>query len=530
MSAIHIQRLTHRARIRGEAAPVVRTRIERTMAEMLETGFESALLYAGVDTDEEICIRRFATRARLDPRNSDAQWVMDWSAAWIDALRGVLQSGGENVIRYRSRTHVLVEMAVHILRGDTSHAWAWRQLGHWSGTPPDSPQARVELAQVLSRHPTAVLPVCGVLAAGRTLGAWVAQLPAVALRALSKAALRSADVDDELPDRRHVIGTATTAAAPPERVSRILLASPLRAELLPVATADNAVDLAALMLLSAEPAAPRHDATGLLVGIGRELIEKNRCRAEPTGAERAESGAPVRKPDARARIALPPRVEEAPPPAVPAHAQSTAAETNKRTFERRPLPVDAPRIAEHEPGTTEPDNTVALAPRTARTGFGGLMYLLWLIEPCGVLDALRDGNPLARRGLRWTLRHMALQWLPLAADDPVLMAFTGLAPLEAGGSPERDEDPPTPAEAEEIARFAQRLVALLREKLSEPAIAREHLLDTVCRRVAAIRFEPGWIELHFELASASTAIRRCGLDRDLGWVPWLGTVVQFTYV
>lgn len=145
-----------------------------------------------------------------------------------------------------------------------------------------------------------------------------------------------------------------------------------------------------------------------------------------------------------------------------------------------------------------------------------------------MLQAVDGENPLASRGLRWTLKQMALQLLPLGLDDPVLWAFAGLAPPGVDAPLNEDEDP-VPAEAAEIAVLTNRLLTHLRDRLDEPALPRERLLDVVCRRDADIFFDPGWIELRFKAEAASTAIRRSGLDRDPGWLPWLGTVVKFAY-
>jgi hypothetical protein len=164
----------------------------------------------------------------------------------------------------------------------------------------------------------------------------------------------------------------------------------------------------------------------------------------------------------------------------------------------------------------------------AHTRFGGLMYLLWLVEPAGVLEAVGGDRPLAQRGLRWVLRQIALQLASLEAEDAVLDAFTGTIP-DSREKVAHDE-PPTPSEAADIAVLTNSMVAFMRERLLEPAQPRERLLDTLCRRHADIQFESGWIELHFRLDAASIAIRRSGLDRDPGWIPWLGTVVKFAYV
>jgi hypothetical protein len=126
---------------------------------------------------------------------------------------------------------------------------------------------------------------------------------------------------------------------------------------------------------------------------------------------------------------------------------------------------------------------------------------------------------------------MALQLLPNVEllEDPVLNVFCGLPP-RADVMDQNVELPCSPAEAADIAILTTRLVDLLRVRLQEPTISAELMIDRVCRKQVDIEFDPGWIEVKFKLDEVSTSIRRAGLDRDLGWLPWLGTVVKFAYV
>lgn len=54
------------------------------------------------------------------------------------------------------------------------------------------------------------------------------------------------------------------------------------------------------------------------------------------------------------------------------------------------------------------------------------------------------------------------------------------------------------------------------------------LADTVLRP-AALAHGTTHLDLWFELGQADPRIRRCGLDLDPGWVPWLRRVVGFHY-
>ena len=54
-------------------------------------------------------------------------------------------------------------------------------------------------------------------------------------------------------------------------------------------------------------------------------------------------------------------------------------------------------------------------------------------------------------------------------------------------------------------------------------------IQRVCARHARIAAEPGWFEVRLRSDEVSTAIRRCGLDLDPDYLPWLGAVVKFVY-
>jgi hypothetical protein len=78
----------------------------------------------------------------------------------------------------------------------------------------------------------------------------------------------------------------------------------------------------------------------------------------------------------------------------------------------------------------------------------------------------------------------------------------------------------------------ERLIAALRAAIEPSALAaapEQDLLAAVCRRQGRIVADPGWIDVHLDLAEVSTDVRRSGLDLDLGYLSWLGCVVRFVY-
>jgi hypothetical protein len=171
--------------------------------------------------------------------------------------------------------------------------------------------------------------------------------------------------------------------------------------------------------------------------------------------------------------------------------------------------------------------TLPNACRIGSTRWGGLLFLLWLVDRLRIADAACAETALAQRSLRWVLHAIALVLLPIAADDPAALAFAGIMPDAA--APDAQETASGTEEQALIAGYANSIVDALRGCLQEPAEDRSRLLQRICARRARIAAEPGWFEVRLQSHEVSTAIRRCGLDLDLDYVPWLGAVVKFVY-
>jgi hypothetical protein len=159
--------------------------------------------------------------------------------------------------------------------------------------------------------------------------------------------------------------------------------------------------------------------------------------------------------------------------------------------------------------------------------FGGLLYLLNVVDELGLAAAIEDDETLAARPFRWSLHQLALRLAPVELDDPAALAFAGLGP--DAEPPSLDEEPPTELELAHVDVLAERIAARLRERLDRPDDPTALLLDGVCRRRAEIVADPGWIEARFSIDDTDVDLRRAALDLDPGWLPWLGAVVAFVY-
>jgi hypothetical protein len=176
-------------------------------------------------------------------------------------------------------------------------------------------------------------------------------------------------------------------------------------------------------------------------------------------------------------------------------------------------------------GTSEPESPSP--PARFHTRFGGLLFLLVILDELELPAHATADSRLETRPFRWTLHCLARRLQPLAEDDPAALAFAGLDP--AAPPPSRGAEPPAEDELAAIDALRDEVVDRLRARLEAAGRLREDPVELVCRRRAEVVWDPGWIELRFALADVFIPLRRAGLDLDPGYVPWLGCVVRFVY-
>jgi hypothetical protein len=250
-------------------------------------------------------------------------------------------------------------------------------------------------------------------------------------------------------------------------------------------------------------------------------------------------------------------------------ATAPAGRTHGRSSERdtRAHPADdagdEAAMFDDAAGAFDSDHEPPIARQRGHTRFGGLLFLLHVVDALGLPDQWSDAGPLAARPLRVALHGLALALLRdaghdgVAPGDPAVLAFAGLRPLDplpclrlqpsttAHGETEtrrRDEGSPWRGEEQAILDdAAKRIAGALAERLEPPsprlrasaAAPPDALAAPLARLVerrAEVVADPGWIEVRLALDAVDTRVRRAGLDLDPGYVPWLGVVVKFRYV
>jgi hypothetical protein len=515
MDSVHIGELRARYRL-PTGGQVARRRLDAVLRRVLDEALEPALARAGIVLDEEVCVREIDAPVRLLLSAPDVSLVEAWSLALTDALQRAL-AAGRGVARYRTRTHALLEMLTAVARLDYERAWAWRQLGLWqAGDQPGDAAAMHEAVQALAHEPQAVVPVlreAGRLGIPARLGDRLADEDWIILArsALAAAGIPPGLAAPEADAVAAVTGSSATSDSSPSAASsaaRLIQASAFAVGLAPVARSGAARALAVLVVLDAEPAALRGSqarSRALLAAVTAALV------------------APAARVDAAERVDA--DFSAAPDSAEPRAEEAGAANTIARR--RDPALEGADSLTSAAAPTSPGPGGALLAPRRAPTAAGGLLFFLHLVDELGLPEEITTSEPLAARGVRWTLHRLAVELAVLEATDPAALAFAGLRPDSE--PPSLGQDRPGDDERAALARLASRLAVRLHERLADVDVTADAQLDWVLRRDAEIVADPGWIEVRLPLEQVSTQIRRVGLDLDPGYVPWLGVVVRFVY-
>ena len=558
MESLHIKQLKTRYRLpvsSGDASiPEMRKRLDCLLKEVMDEALEAALEYEGIGSHEEICIRQVHAPVRLRLAESDQILIDQWSQSLAQYIRRAIDEGSSGaVVRYPARINGYVDFATGVALGCLNRAWAWNQLGIADLAESASQLAAQEqLLIALEREPHFIVPVLkqlvgqghfqalalrfstgdwqvlaqaaqqavgGSWRAGAELKSILSQIIAQPLSIRLPAESSVSDLDDEavgLPNSAEsrlwqkasetVVVQLAHSLLARSSIWRALLAAPQHYR-----SAQSSLEsLLVLMVLEVEPTLMRQQQSQveeLLFALAMVLIGSDSGKGDVACKKqrRAES-------DTAGKV-----VNEK-------HQQtqndSTLAQRNSEQ-EQQVTPPNA-----DEPAVEEYPLPTPVAP--IETDFGGLLYLLSLVDALELPDAIVATPCFEQRPFQWVLYHLALNLIPLNELDPALLAFCGLGGEEE--LPWRDQPELSEAEQQWFDQSTESLVQLLRERLvqhpDQPLQGREFLLDRVCRRQAQIISEPGWLEVVFPFDTVSTEIRRAALDLDPGYLPWLGQVVK----
>jgi hypothetical protein len=528
MGQVNIRRLHTIYHLSAEHEDL-RARLDRVRDCMIREGLEAALDRLGVDPEEEICLRRIHAPMRLRMSDPDAALELDWSLALARGIEaGLKKEGNLDMVRYRTRLSALTDLASGIARKDYRRIWAWRQIGLWKGTGGigiGDDEAAGQLVEALRCQGSAVIPVLCALAEEGLLDLINARLRVEDWIALAKSAIDAAGGDVRLIESP--LYDFSVEAPVEARALRAARGSVLGPMAQGIAGTDIQLRWAigSLVLLAYDPAALQCLTPAQLIAATVQSLWKdsNNDESFPAGEENTGRRKNVRRylrheDNEKRRLS----------------AADPERESSTRADEWRPDRADANAdagILEDVPVPPSPASaTVADDHRAAadvrargRTRWGGLLFLLWLVDECEIPRLAAERMP--GRNLRSILYRLAHSLLHMDAGDPASFAFAGLPP--DAQPPTEAEPATTPDEDCQIEAFAETIREALEERLTDTGEASP--VRQVCARRAEIVADPGWIEVHLSLEEVSTQLRHCGLDLNPEYMPWLGVVMRFIY-
>ncbi|MBA3440951.1 MAG: hypothetical protein H0T92_13885 [Pyrinomonadaceae bacterium] len=501
MQNLHIRKLKATYRLPSSSVEE-RARLDRVLTTILNRELEATLEQINISSDEELCIRSIYVPIRLRLSSAESTLSAEWSMEIAKAIEQILERGyASGVVRYKSRVQAFIDFAVGVALGDLERSWAWRQLGLWRARDRVGDEAaRRELIRALIEEPTMIIPVLCALAKNHTLERLAFQLTTAHWQALTSAALSAAQAASSLEQLENHTGLISPVVLSEARriVNRSLLAKSLIQQIIESTAVNQAV--AVMVILEVNPGIFRAGGQALHTLLSAVM---NRMVEPISGAAQI---APAHHDEEAMRESL----EEAHTGAAPSDQtlfRQTSISDSTLTSDERPLPIVRQR---------------------ALTRFGGLLYLIGVVDDLCLPEAILVHPSLKDRPFRWVMHQLALALVPATTNDAAALAFAGLLP--DASPPSAGEDPSTSLEEETIQEFAKRITVSLRERLAYKEQSAASLIEFVCHRRAEIVADPGWIETGFSLDEVSTEIRRAGLDLDPGYVPWLGVVVKFIYL
>jgi hypothetical protein len=566
MDALHIKRLEARYHLTPSTLSA-KDRLDQLLREMLDGAVELALEHNGISPHAELCIRRLTVPVRLRLGASDQALVAQWGYSFAEHIREALeQNDGVSVVHYRSRLHGLIDFASGVALRHYRRAWAWAQLGfvRLSDGESDAQYAN-QLMQAFLNEPETIVPVLKGLARSRRLTKLIGCLHGDWWDELAEAALQAAGADPA----SHL---KASAQKDPDsvRALRLVKTSSLAGAVMdqPSGVATGHVSLSAFSVLVALESEP-----GLFLGDsdevasivkGIESLLRARIVGVATDIESTFENIPEQHRGLSPDSALGPGPDDTEPgradhkPQRDSNLGMRSADPNagktkgRSSASQEPGSITAPEgrispIVDASPATNDKVSNNAFVPETrsaetppvdddyalpeirasGSTAFGGLLFLLKIVELLGLPNEIVRHPALSQRPMRWVLYQLALVLIDADVSDPALLAFCGLEPGTT--LPWDDETPVTDLEHALLLRWRAAMVELLRSRLERNGVSDARLLDEVCRRRARIVADPGWIEVIYSLNDVSTEYRRAALDLDPGYLPWLGIVVTFTY-
>jgi len=527
---LHIHQFNTRYRLSSKTRDS-HSRLDRVLREVMDHALEEAIDELGIAGNEELCIRELFSLVHIPLQQSDSQMVMQLSRALALAIQdSVTRADSQQVVRFASRLHALVDFTSGVAYNRLQRAWAWRQLGFIDDKTTLTLQtATQQLVDTLQAEPELMMPLFTNIARDDRLLAlfkrlqteqWLRLSQALAGTLISHAVpLPTQLVDRQKPTQNQF--QMAESQLQKSRIAQTLLTSPqsfLQAD----------VPLAALMVLIAAEldcavfSRPQNWLTEWLALLGRTVVNAQPALTVLAGDWLPElpSKSELNQPQENHGLADDPVVSQDQPQL---NKSATAGQHTNGTDEIEHGVSDEINIATHDELLSKVPEWNQ--PELINTQWGGMFLLYGLMDQLALPQQMMNDNVLTERSFGWLLYHFARMLLS-QQDDASCLLFAGAIP----GEPLlwEDENEPGEQEQEALHYHLKSLTDCLFERLEWQGESSE-MLEWLCYRPAGLRIESGWLSVTFSLDAVDTRIRRAMLDLNPDYLPWLGRVVEIVY-
>ncbi len=513
-----------------------RKRVQSIQQSLLDYHLEAATANLGIQSDEIVCIRKVFVPLQINQYQTDYDAARQWSELITRELqRALLGDSDFEVWRFRHRLDAITQFSTDIKNDHTHRDWVWRQLEFlYPSFPGTSHNERIEaLLRLLIQESILIIPLLRIFARSEMLS-WFARQ------------LREENV-------QLCLHAAITAVASPINVEQLLLEVSLPArdfqevEKLTQYLNSEFVQAFLSIIHQSESASIQKLWSTVGVVVSYPHIFQREMKLLPslithlwqTAIGQNYYGSTYESTLEDAQPAISDRMLATQTSTDPDLNQPHTSDLEQK-FATTNFDLDSSDLdnSDLDDSDVEPSGLAIREPaiqsqqkqelphRTQGiTNYGGLLFLLPLVESSGGIELLLSEPSLAEKSLPEVLHRLALNLYPLSPHDPAALAFAGMMPQQV--LPYDLECELSENQTNILEAATTLVISSLAERL--PKWHRASLMQRVVERDATIVADPGWFEIHFRLIDVSVDIRRVALDLDPGFIPWLGVVTKYVY-
>ncbi len=512
-----------------------RFRLDRVMSTVMDSALDEAINEIGISENEELCIRELHNLVHIPLHQTDSQIAKQLSRALALAIRDrIAGADSQQVVRFASRLHALVDFSTGLVYNQMQRAWAWRQLGFIDDeTELTRTTATQQLLASLQAEPELIMPLFIYLSRDNRLLALMKQLQtehwlilsqALAGKLISRSdSLSGHRVDWQIPSQKQLQAAQTQLQK--SRIAQIVIASPhsfLEADV----PLSSLIVFIAAEIDCAVFSRTQHWLTEWLRLLGYCIVQAQADLRILAGNWLPDI--PLDSTLKQSQYKQSQYKRDLSDDPADSESNLTATDNRTRTEKQRINEIDHSISA-----TVSTDNQEELfskvpewnQPELLHTDWGGIFLLYSLMDQLELPQQMMNDKLLCEHSFGWMLYHFACILLS-NRDDASSLLFAGAIPGESLFW--EDEIDPDQQQLKALQSHSNFLISSLYERLEWQGEAQD-MLEWFCYRSASLRIEPAWMSVIYSLDIVDTRIRKAMLDLNPGYLPWLGRVVEIVY-